>query len=73
MTEDHFSFATHNGNGTPKTCKFCRKPVWWHKDENRWYDPGGEKYHVDSCPRRKKHFHDRAMDAAETRRQKANA
>lgn len=59
-------------DGSPKTCKFCHREVWWHTIEGRWYDPGGTTLHVDSCKLRKEHFHDRAMDNAEqarTRRQ----
>ena len=55
-------------DGSPKTCKFCHKPVWWHVLENRWYDPGGETLHVDNCERSKAFYHDRAMNIAEARR-----
>lgn len=61
-------FKTHNKDGSEKTCKFCHKPVWWNQIESRWYDPGGETLHVESCELRKQHFHDKAMDAAEQRR-----
>ena len=62
-------FKKSNKDGQSKTCKFCRQHVWWHIFNRRWYDVGGESLHVDNCPRRKKHYHDEAMDAAESRRQ----
>ena len=61
-------FKTHNPDGTEKTCKFCHQAVWWHRFESRWYDPGGEFLHVESCPLRKQFYHDQAMDSAEARR-----
>lgn len=62
-------FDTHNKrDGSPKECKLCHAHVWWHRIEARWYDPGGETLHVESCELRRKHFHEQAMDSAETRR-----
>lgn len=63
-------FKTTNTDGSAKTCKFCHKPVWWHRIEGRWYDPGGETLHVESCELRREHFHSQALDAAESRRAK---
>ena len=62
-------FRKSNKDGQPKTCKFCRQHVWWHVVERRWYDVGGETLHVDNCERRKKHYHNEAMNAAESQRQ----
>lgn len=62
-------FLSKNRNGTLKTCKFCHSPVWWNILEGRWYDPGGMTLHVENCELRREHFHSKAMDAAEQRRQ----
>lgn len=61
-------FKKTNQDGTPKQCKFCHQNVWWHVIEGRWYDIGGEKLHVDSCPLRAEHFRHKALDRAESRR-----
>lgn len=50
------SFATKNRDGTAKTCEFCGAAVWWHWSHKRWYDPGGEVLHVQTCAQRQKHF-----------------
>jgi hypothetical protein len=63
-------FKTTNNDGSKKTCKFCHKPIWWHRFESRWYDPGGETLHVENCELRQEHFRHAALDAAEQRRQK---
>jgi hypothetical protein len=63
-------FAKTNKDGTPKRCKFCHEEVWWHGVSARWYNTDGETLHVETCPRRAKHYHDRAMDGAESRRQR---
>lgn len=56
-------------DGKQKTCKFCGCAVWWDVIESRWYDAGGHVLHVDTCDRSKQHYHNQAMDNAETRRQ----
>ena len=61
-------FKTVNHDGSPKTCKFCHGEVWWHIIENRWYNPGGETVHSETCELRKKHFTVEAYEKAETRR-----
>ena len=58
-----------NQDGTPKTCKFCHCEVWWDTGKRRWYNTDGETLHVETCELRKQHYHNAAMDAAETRRQ----
>lgn len=63
-------FRTTNRDGSKKTCKFCHQPVWWNRIECRWYDPGGERLHVNSCPLSKEFYQNAALDAAEKRRQK---
>jgi len=62
-------FKKANKDGTPKTCKFCHKEVWWDTIDCRWYDVGGETLHVENCLLRQEHFHNEAMNAAEVRRQ----
>lgn len=66
---DAMIFKTTNPDGSNKTCKFCHAEVWWHKIEGRWYNPGGEQLHVETCELRREHFHNQAMDAAESKRQ----
>ena len=63
------NFLTANKDGSPKTCKFCHQPVWWHRFESRWYDVGGESLHVESCKLRQDHFRQYALDLAESKRQ----
>lgn len=64
------TFAKTNADGTPKTCKFCHKPVWFETDKRRWYNVGGETLHVENCPRRATHYRNRALAGAEVRRRK---
>lgn len=59
-------------DGKPKTCKFCHAKVWWHVVESRWYDVGGATLHVENCERRRKYYHDEAINSAETRRQRSS-
>lgn len=66
-----YKFDTHNKrDGKPKTCKFCKQPVWWHRFESRWYDVGGEKLHVESCALRRKYFKNESLDREEQQRQR---
>jgi len=41
--------TVNNRTGLPKTCKCCGAHIWWHLTENRWYNPGGEIYHIATC------------------------
>lgn len=64
-------FDTHNKkDGQPKKCKFCGEHVWWDWMEGRWYNPGGEQLHVETCQRSQEHYHNEAMTNAETKRSK---
>ena len=57
-----------NKDGSPKVCKFCKQPVWWHTLEGRWYEPDGNTLHVTNCELRQQHFRDLAADTAQQQR-----
>jgi hypothetical protein len=61
-------FVKSNKKGEPLTCKFCRAPVWFCTDDQRWHDVGGETPHVDNCEAKKAHCRGVALDNAEARR-----
>lgn len=51
MTEADPKFTTYwRRSGEPKTCKFCHAHIWWNVVEHKWYNPGGEVQHIDTCP-----------------------
>ena len=68
MSRDN-SFKKAWPNGKPVKCKFCHKEVWWHTIERRYYDVGGETFHVENCELRKEYHKKQAADTAEARRQ----
>lgn len=59
--------------GKMSECKFCHKPVWFDRIMSRFFEPEGNVLHADVCEKRKAHFHQRALQDAETRRQRRNA
>jgi hypothetical protein len=62
-------FLTHNKkDNSEKTCKFCGQHVWWHQWKNRWYNPGGEVVHTETCEKRRAHYKAVAAEVAETKR-----
>lgn len=61
-------FKKTNANGTPKTCRFCHAPVWWHLIECRWYDVDGLVLHVENCQLGAEFYHGQNLDTAETKR-----
>lgn len=68
MRTDELYFKRTLKDGSAIKCKFCHSPVWWNQIEGRMYDVGGESLHVDNCALRQLHFHNRALDSAESRR-----
>lgn len=63
-------FATHNSDGTPKKCKFCGQHLWWDKIKSRWVNPDGKTFHVQTCATSKMHYHEKALDVVEDKRQR---
>jgi len=57
-----------NDKGVQLICKFCGKPVWFNESNNRWYEPGGEEFHVKSCEKSEKFYREQAYQRQEARR-----
>lgn len=51
-------------------CKFCHGAIWTGMEDQRTYAPGGQQFHVESCPRRAAHFREQAAQNAEAYRQR---
>ncbi len=51
------------------TCKFCGRTMYQWVRSGRWYEADGKTFHVKNCPKRAKHFHEKAMDTKEGDRQ----
>ena len=50
-------------------CRFCGSRVRYSKITKRVYEVGdGRILHVENCPKRARHYHEKAMDAAEEER-----
>ena len=50
-------------------CRFCGTTCLWNKATRRLYDTDGE-FHVTRCPKRARHFHEKALDTTEELRQR---
>ena len=63
-------FLEVHEDGTPITCKFCHKQIWWDKLGDRVYDVGGLTLHVENCSLRREHFRQQAFERSEAQRQR---
>lgn len=41
--------TVYKRTGLPKTCRYCGTEIWWHLTEHKWYNPGGQGLHIDTC------------------------
>lgn len=66
--EPDSKFTTfYRRTGLPKRCRYCNEIIWWHLTEHKWYNPGGEVQHIDTCPLWKTDYLQRKQESLKIR------